>query len=564
MRERFQYYRKVYRIYLRFLTFLKPYWKIGLVAGALMLLTALLQLPTPLLTKYLIDEIVPTKDIWRLNLFAAILIGLVLSLNLLSYYEQKLLIVYRNKIEQDIRETLFLKLLRVRFDFFEKEKIGYWQSRIDNDVSRLRELFLETFLDICMNVLTFVVGAGLLLYLNYRLALISFLLLPAFIITFHTFSRRMNEYSLKNQEAWAKQRGDCVEYLRQNIVVRASGKVIRCLELFKRSLREAIKSSQRLELYGVLSSVIIGLVAAVIPLFILWYGVRQIIFEQFTLGGFIAFNSCIGYLYNPIRSLVSLNIDIHSAVAAAERVFEIIDQKEEGCSFGYKKLERFCSLQLSDVNFRYKDDERGVERISFELKKGEHLAIIGETGSGKSTILKLLIGLYPVEKGEILINGEKISHYDLESLRQKIGYVEQEAELFSGTIVENITFFEEKYDPDFLNEILQSCDLENAIKRFKQGLKTNILESGEGISGGERQRIALARALFRKPELLLLDEVSSALDVETEKKVFHNLFKLSWQPALIVVTHRLQILSFFPKVLRLEKGRMIEKKDLVT
>ncbi len=555
LKERLTYYKKIYRVYLRFLIFLKPYWRAGVIAGVLMLLTALLQLPTPLLTRYLIDEIVPAKDLARLNLFSVLLITLVMVLNFLSYFEQKVLIIYRNRVQSDIRQRLFSKLFCLRYDFFEKEKIGYWHSRIDNDVSRLQQLFLETFLDIGMNLLTFVVGAGLLLYLNFRLALISFLLLPAFIITFHVFSRRMNEYSLKNQEAWARQRGDSVEYLKQNLLVRTFGKVERCLQLFKKSLAAAIDSSQRMELYGAISSIVIGLVAAIIPLFILWYGVRQIILGQFSLGGFIAFNSCIGYLYNPVRRLVNLNIDIHSAVAAAERVFKIIDYEEENFLFGKEELERFEELAFKEVSFSYENGERGIEQISFELKKNESMVIVGETGSGKSTILKLILGLYRLNSGEIVINGRSITDYSLPGLRKRIGYVEQEAELFSGSVLENITFFEEDYDRDFLNQIISVCELREVISRFPQGLETNILESGEGISGGERQRIALARALYRQPQLLLLDEASSALDVETERKIFENLLGLSWKPALIVVTHRLQLVDYFQKLMRLEQKR---------
>ncbi len=516
-----------------------------------MLFSALLQLPTPLLTRYLIDVIVPAGDLLLLNLFSLVLIGLIVLLNFISYTQRRFLIVYRNKVDQNLREKVFSKFFTFNFQLFEKERIGYWESRLDNDVNRVQRLFYETALDIIINFLTFIVGVGLLLYLNYRLALISFILLPVFIITFHLFSRKIHHLSQENQEAWAQLNGRSVEYLGQNLPVRVFGRVKRVLELYQKVLSAAIQKAQKLELYSEVSSIVIGLVAAVIPLFVLWYGMREIIIGSFTLGGFIAFNSCIGYLYNPVRSLVGLNIDIHSAVASAERIFEIMDGPDEDVQFGDIELKEINQIEFSKVSFDYDERGRGIRDVSFVLNRSEKIRISGLTGSGKSTILKLLIGLYRVTDGKILINGQNIYEYRLESLRQRIGYVGQEAELLSGTIEENIVFFEKNVDVALLDEVVTICELKSIEGRFINGFKTDLLEGGEGISGGERQRIALARALYRRPDLLLLDESSSALDIKTEQKIFEKLMRLSWKPAIIFVTHRQQNEKYFDKVLEI-------------
>ncbi len=550
-----EYYKKAWKTYKRFLKFLKPYWKVGVVVGILMLITALLHLPAPLLTKFLIDKIVPQKNLFLLNILCLILVGVILLSNLLSYIQQVMLVNYRINVERDIRKLLIEKILKGPLSYFEKNATGYLLSRIDADVDAVGHLFIETILSLLMDILTFIVGAGLLFYLNTKLAIVSIISLPVFIFSFHYFSKKMNELTMVKQEKWARFRGVITEILSEVKTLKLFGKKDFSIKRTEQSLEQALESDKKLEIYGIISGIAIGLTGVILPLFVLWYGVRDIILGNFTVGGFIAFNTCIGYLYDPVKSFVSLNIDIHSSIAAAERIFQIIDLKEEDSNFGSKQLSSLKRVEFKNVSFHYpeREEKSGIENISFTLNRGEKLAIVGETGSGKSTIVRLIAGFDTPEKGQILFNGVDYRGYSIEEIRKKIAIVPQEPPLLSGSIVDNIVFFENEYDGGFIEDLIELCALKKTIERFPAGLNTNVFEEGVGLSGGEKQRIAIARALYRKPDLLIFDEATSALDMRTEEEIFGNLLNLEWNPAIIWISHREYLLDRFDKVLRLEK-----------
>lgn len=516
-----------------------------------MLLVSLLQLPTPLLTRYLIDNILPAKDLYRLNIFTFLLVIIILLKAVITYFQRYISIVYRNKVDISLRASLFSKLFLIPYKSIEKERVGYWESRISGDIGMTQSLFLETFFEIAMNIFTFTVGIGLLIYLNFQLTIIAIITLPIYALIYHAFSRKMNAYTIKHQEQWAIHNGKNVEYLSQNLLIRTFGKLSNCLRLYLNSLGEAIEISKRFMLFNAYSSIIVNLISSIMPLIVIWYGIRQIILGDFTLGSFIAYNIGIGYLYGPISNFVNINIDINAASAAAERIFSILDQGEESTYFGSEKLHSINSLKFKNVSFLYGKEKRGIVDISFDIERAKSIAVIGETGTGKSTILKLISGTYIAERGYILINDKNIMKYDLDSLRKRIGYVSQEPELLSGSILNNITFFEDITDSEFIDKLLDICILRETISRLDNGLYSEVQECGKDLSGGEKQRIAIARALYRAPDLLLLDEISSALDPVTEKKLLINIFSLDWKPAIIMVTHRHDNLRLFDNILEL-------------
>lgn len=536
----------------RFLTFLKPQWPAGLAGGALMVLSALLQLPIPLVTKHLVDVIVPARDLAALDALVILLLGALALNQAVQYVQSRILIAARNRTEGSLRNQLFAKLLRVRQDIVEREKVGYLHARIDSDVEAVGKLFVEALLGAMVDLLTFAVGALLLLYLNPWLAIVSLLSLPVFVLCFHAFSQKINDLSASRQEAWAALRGTEVELLGQGRAIRAFNRPGEALDRFRTGLSDALESNRRMAITGVVSGIAVGFTGMALPFFILWYGIREIIQGHFTLGGFIAFNGCIGYLYGPVQKLVSLNLDVQAALASARRIFEILDLPEESASFGAGLLPGVERVAVDGVSYVYDAGEgRGVRDVSFVLERGRSLAVVGETGKGKSTLAHLLLGLYTPTGGRISINGVDYTKLSLENLRAQVGYVPQEPELLSGSILDNITFFRPDGDPAHIQQLVRWCELEATLRRFPRGLGTDVLEAGGGLSGGEKQRIAIARALFGRPGLLIFDEATSALDVETESRLVPRLLDLPWRPATLFITHRDSFLNRVDQVIRL-------------
>ena len=532
---------------------MKPYWRVGVGVGLLMVLSALLQLPAPLLTKYLIDKILPSHSFAMLNWLALTLVGILLINNFVSYLYKIMLIDYRVRIERDIRLSLFQKIVFGKIKMFEEMKIGYLQSRVDSDVDAVGHLFLETILDLSLNALTFAVGVGLLFYLNSHLAIVALLSLPAFIFSFHAFSRKMNELSQTRQETWAQFRGTLIEFISSIKTLKAFCVEKMALNRYSNRVGIALDSDKQLETYNIVASILIGLTSVLLPLFVLWYGVRQIMLEQFTLGGFIAFNSCIGYLYNPVRSVVTLNLDIHSALAAARRIFQILDAPSESHMFGSKCLEKIDSVEFKDICYYYTENKNrtGLSSVSFAVRRGEKIAIVGETGSGKTTISRLLMGFDLPSSGIIYINDTNHREFHLTHLRNRIALVPQEPPLMSGTILDNISFFDHKPDISLVNQIVDWCQLKTTLARFPNGLLTNVFESGSGISGGEKQRIAIARALYKRTDIIVFDESTSALDTKTEQNLFESLADLPWTPGIIWITHGKNFLNKMSQIIQL-------------
>lgn len=546
------YYRESIRSYVRFLRFLAPYRGIGLLAGALMLLSSGLQLPMPLLMRYLIDVVVPARNLTYLSRLIFLLIGILLLSQVLIYLEKRLLVTYKNHVQRDLRTSLFKKLLTTRQSTLERETIGYFQARVDSDVDAISSLLMDTLLGAVVDILTLAVGVSLLFYFNAELALVGIMSLPAFILCYHLFSKRIHALAAKRQDSWARLRGTQVELAGQARVIKSFNRSNVILSLFATKLGQAIESDRILALTNVVATIAIGLTGAVLPFFILWYGIRQIILGGFTLGGFVAFNSCVGFLYGPVQNLAATNIAIQAALASAQRIFEILSYEEDDASFGTISLHEIQSVRLQEVSYVYdREEKRGLENVSLSLERGNVMAVVGATGGGKSTLGQLLVGLRVPTSGRILFNSVDYTQYDLAAIRTRIGYVPQEPDLLSGSIRDNITFFETSTDRALLDSVVAWCVLEQTIRRCAKRLDTHVLEAGGGLSGGEKQRIAIARALYRKPDLLILDESTSALDIETEKELMPHLLHLPWRPAVLLITHRRSFLHSVDKVLSL-------------
>ncbi len=541
-----------WQVYRKLLPFLRPHGGAAVGAAVFMLLGALLQLPAPLLTRYLFDRVLPSGNVRLLTGLVLVLVGLLIVGSSVSLLQTHFLLKCRYGVERAMRHAALARCLGSRWDVGDGRASGYLLSRLDDDIAQIQHLLLDPLLALLLQGLTLTAGVVLLFHLHARMAWVALGSLPLFWLVLTGFSRRIQAWVALRQERWAQFRGRLQEGLAQVPSLQANLLQQAFLHRVDGACGEALRTSRRTELIQTLASTLVGLTGAALPVFVLWYGIREILLGRFTVGGFMAFNTSVGYLFGPARALAALRLDLQAARASAERVLEMLELPEASADYGTQPLKVFSSLEVRDLAFQY-EDGRGLAPISFRLERGTSLAVVGETGCGKSTLVKLLLGLRVPERGRVYVNGQDVRDWSLESLRAQIGYVPQDPELFEGSLLENLSRFEAAPDRAWVDELLRWCALKEVVERFPRGLDTNVREAGRGLSGGEKQRVALARALYGRPGLLILDEATSAMDPGTEDRVLSELSNLPWKPALLFVTHRHQLLTRFDAVLEVAR-----------
>ncbi len=538
--------------------FLKPYWKKGVGALFLMLLATLLQLPLPFLTKYIIDKVVVAKDFHLLHIIGFSLIGLIILQSLTGFVKGVLLTVFSSRVLFDIRVKLFEHLQDLSLKFFRKNQTGYLMSRISSDVQSLHGLLADTILNIIQNALTFVVGIGAVFYIHKKLALISLAILPFYALLTWFFSRKIRSMSWELREKYAEAQKEIQELISGIFTIQSfSAEKTSLLRMFKKTKGET-KQSIKLSVFGALYVFLTSIVSSSAPLVILWYGCFEIMRGNLTIGGLIAFNSFVRYLFGPTSAFVNINLTVQQSLASAERVFEIMDTEPD-----VKDAENAVMLNdfkgditFENVSFSY-ENESVLENISLRVEKGEKAALVGPSGAGKTTIVNLLMRFYDPEEGRILFDGIDIREIKLKSLRNNIAVVSQDVFLFRDTVRENIRFGSPLASDEMIYEAAKKAFADDFILKLEKGYDTIIGERGMTLSGGERQRISIARAVLKDAKILVLDEATSQLDSESENYVRKALDGILRGKTSVVIAHRLNTIKDMDKIVVLNKGKIV-------
>lgn len=546
-----------FRTVLRFLRFLKPYWKKGVIAFLFMLLAVGLQLPMPFLTKYLIDKVLVLKSFKILNIIGLVLVGVLFVRAASTFIESFLLTTFRGRVLFDIRLKLFEHIQKLSLSFFRKKETGYLMSRVSGDVNAVQGLLADTLVSFGQNTLTFIAGIACTLYIHPKLAIICFGILPLYLLSLQVFNKRIRRMSHDVRERYAMVQKDLQELLSAIFIIKAfTGEKRSTIRLLK-SVKDAIRKEVRLDITAALASISSVIISAAGPIVLIWYGCGEIIRGSLTVGGLIAFNSFIRYLFGPARALFNLNIGIQRSLAACERVFEIMDIAPEREGKNDIKVAE-GKVVFENASFSYDGEERVLKNISFEVNPGELVAIVGRSGVGKTTLVSLIPRFYEPEEGKILIDGEDIKDANLKKLRKNIGIVAQETFLFSDTIKENISFGNPDANDREIEEAARLAYCNEFIKTLPGGYETKVGERGVNLSGGERQRISIARAILKNPKILILDEATSNLDSESEKKIQKALEPLMKKRTTFVIAHRLSTIINADRILVLHDGKIVE------
>lgn len=547
-----------------FLKFLMPYKSKGLGAALCMAMNILLRLPLPLLTMYVIDNVLLKNSPESLKILGFVCSGLIVVLllqGLFNFLQTYLLTVFKERVILDIKLKMFQHLESLPFSFFHSRQTGYLMSRIE-DVSSAEGLLADTVLSFLRDSFTFLVGLILIFVINWKLALASITVLPFFIISLTSFSQKLRELSKESREKQAIISQNLQEsltgiYLVKSFV-REKYEAQKILQVLREAMKINIKRGFWSQMVGTLTSVIGGFG----PLVVLWYGGSQVINGSLSLGKLVAFNSFLSYLFGPTQRLTNLNFTVQQSLGAIERIREILGVVPE-----IQQLKKASSLpkiegnvQFNDVSFSYNGKKKNIlTNINLEVKPGMLVAIVGYSGVGKTTLVNLIPRFYDPTSGSIFIDGHDIRKVNQDSLRSQIGIVSQDTFLFAGTVEENIRYGRLDASTEEIVEASRAANAEEFILELPEGYHTLTGERGVKLSGGQKQRLSIARAILKNPRLLILDEATSSVDSHSERLIQEALERLMKCKTTFIIAHRLSTILSADKIVVLNSGRIVEE-----
>lgn len=547
-------------LYLRILSYIKPYMHRLIFAMFCTIMAAAGNLYIPWIIKDMIDEVLADKNGTMLNWIAASIIAIFVVRGLFWYGQNYLMSYVGQSVIIDIRAAVFKKLQRLSVSFYDKNKTGTIMSYVTNDVNALQSAMVENTIEMITEGFILIGSVVAMIYLDWRLTLFTVCTFPVVLWFMEFFGKKIRKTGGRIQECTA----DITSVLQESV---ASARVIKSfvredyeVDRFDVENRANFRANMKnAQLMATLTPVV-ELVAAIGVTMIIWYGGNNVINGTITVGSLVAFLTYAVNISNPIKRLTRVIGNIQKALAAAQRVFMIIDMPEEIAeSRDAKQLPEVSGkVEFQNVSFAYDDKGNVITDLSFSVKPGEVIAIVGPSGAGKSTIANLLPRFYDVNKGDIKIDGHSVREVTLDSLREQVGIVPQETMLFNGSVYNNILYGRLDATKEEIEAAAKAANAHDFIMQLTDGYETKLGDRGVNLSGGQRQRIAIARAILKNPRILILDEATSALDTESERVVQEALDRLMVGRTSFVIAHRLSTVKNADKILVLEKGNLVE------
>ena len=547
-------------LYLRILSYIKPYMHRLIFAMFCTIMAAAGNLYIPWIIKDMIDEVLADKNGTMLNWIAASIIAIFVVRGLFWYGQNYLMSYVGQSVIIDIRAAVFKKLQRLSVSFYDKNKTGTIMSYVTNDVNALQSAMVENTIEMITEGFILIGSVVAMIYLDWRLTLFTVCTFPVVLWFMEFFGKKIRKTGGRIQECTA----DITSVLQESV---ASARVIKSfvredyeVDRFDVENRANFRANMKnAQLMATLTPVV-ELVAAIGVTMIIWYGGNNVINGTITAGSLVAFLTYAVNISNPIKRLTRVIGNIQKALAAAQRVFMIIDMPEEIAeSRDAKQLPEVSGkVEFQNVSFAYDDKGNVITDLSFSVKPGEVIAIVGPSGAGKSTIANLLPRFYDVNKGDIKIDGHSVREVTLDSLREQVGIVPQETMLFNGSVYNNILYGRLDATKEEIEAAAKAANAHDFIMQLTDGYETKLGDRGVNLSGGQRHRIAIARAILKNPRILILDEATSALDTESERVVQEALDRLMVGRTSFVIAHRLSTVKNADKILVLEKGNLVE------
>ena len=490
----------------------------------------------------------------------AVFLGISLTSTFISFVRQWILMYLSIKIDITLMLGYFEHIYKLPMKFFASRKTGDITTRF-SDAFTIKDIFTSIALSLIMDISMALITGVILFQMNPKLFAVIIMMTLISIVLVFIFKQPYKKINEEQMQQSSILNSEIIEGLRAVETIKENANEDIELESIEREYIKSLRISYKEGMLSNVQSTISSVISGVGNLVLLYVGIMQVINNNMTLGSFMAFNTLAGYFMDPIGNLVSLQLSIQEANISMKRLSEIMDyEREQKSERQYQEISSIDGdIKLDHVTFRYGNRKPALDDVSFIIEKGQKVALVGASGSGKSTIAKLLLKYYEPEAGDITIDGMDISEYKNDDIRHAISYVPQNIELFSKSIYDNIRVTRQSATLDEVKEAAKAADAHEFIKRLPMQYYTYLEEAGNGLSGGEKQRIALARAFLKENQFYIMDESTSNLDFATENIIFDMIYNKFRKKTMLIIAHRLATVKNCDKIIVMDKGKIVEQ-----
>ncbi|MDD4364596.1 MAG: ABC transporter ATP-binding protein [Synergistales bacterium] len=548
-------------VYLRLLLQVRPYLgRVGLALVCMFLASACNVAP-PWLLKNVVDDVLIAKNTLLLNVLSLGIVVLFLIKGIAGYGHQYLMSWIGQRVVMDIRLKLYEHMQSLSFRYFHASRVGELLSRVTNDVNVLQSLVTTVLVDLVIQAVSFVAILGFLFYLNWRLTLVTFAVLPLAGWVIDLAARKLRRVGHEIQEQLARLSAIAEEALSSIRIVRIFATEEEELGRFSEQNRANFRSLMRgTQVHAALSGTVEVILIVALAL-ILWLGGRDVIGGRLTPGELIAFLGYLVLLVQPIRVVSRVVSQVQQGLAAADRIFDVMSKRGEVLPPKHPVVLDSLKGEIlfENVWFAYEGERWVLRQVNFHVASGETVALVGTTGAGKSTVADLIPRLYDPQKGRISIDGHDVRRLDLSTLRRHIGVVPQDSLLLKGSLAFNVAYGCPEATEDEVRRALDEAGLSDFLATLPEGLETEIGERGVTLSGGQRQRVAIARALVRNPRILIMDEATSSLDAAVEQQIQEAMQRAARGRTSLIIAHRLSTIRQADRIIVIEGGAVVEE-----
>ena len=541
----------------RYWPYLKEYKLYYFIVFIGIILTVSATAGTAEIMKYLMDDMFIGRDPSMLYIIPLALIGLYVGKSLGRYLQS----VYMNYIGLSmvtrLREVLLEKILYLDMQVLYANRSGEMISRVTNDIGRVQYFVSNMLPELVREALTIVGLVAYIIYLSPELAFYALVVLPAVIYPLILIAKRLKKLSHRSQEKNADVMIRLTEVFNNNEIIKAHATEAFELERFSKENWHFFKLNMKAVYTNELVSPLLEVIAVFGLAAVIYMGGQQVYDDKITIGEFTAFLTAVGLVFQPIRRIGSIYGKIQDALAASDRVFAVLDQKNEIVDGELILDQPIEKIAFKGVNLFY-GDKQALNNINLDISKGQNFALVGDSGGGKSSLINMLLRFYNPAAGEIELNGHSIKEYTQASLRHQIAIVSQRVYIFRDTLAANVAYGEE-LDIERVHEALALADAKSFAESLEDGIDTMMEEFGTNLSGGQRQRIAIARAIYKNASLMILDEATSALDNESEKRIQNALESYVKDKITITIAHRLSTIEHADQILVFQAGEIVAR-----